>query len=159
MVRWNSCSSPFQLQPEPNPPLWLFFGDASSSGTHTTHKHKQVFELYSSFSRLYLIKICYFTLILLHSLSLLVHKSPPSVHIAHHVIKWQNFVSGFVSSFVGGFVSGRAFLTLPKTVICSWRNDSSEERVVLLLTTIPKSKYVLYSEYYSYNSKISITIR
>ena len=91
MVRWNTCSSPFQFQPEPNPPLWLFLGDASSSGTHTIHKHEQVLELYCSLSRLYLIKICYFTLILMHSLSLLVHTSPPSVHIAHYVIKRQKF--------------------------------------------------------------------
>ena len=63
--------------------------------TYTTHKHKQVLELYSSFSRLYLIKICYFTLILMHSLSLLVHTSPTSVHIAHHVIKSQKFCKRF----------------------------------------------------------------
>ena len=55
--------------------------------THTAHKHKQVLELYSSVSRLYLIRICYFILILMNSLSLLVHTSPHSVHIAHHVIK------------------------------------------------------------------------
>ena len=51
--------TPFQLQPEPNPPLWLFLVDDSPSGTHTTHKHKQVLELYSSFSvsRLYSIHL------------------------------------------------------------------------------------------------------
>ena len=32
-------------------------------------------------------KDCYFTLILMQSLSLLVHTSSPSVYIAHHVIK------------------------------------------------------------------------
>ena len=75
---------------------FLFFMNFSKSlilfkslqRTHTAHKHKQVLELYSSFSRLYLIKICHFTLILMHSLSLLVHTSPPSVHIAHHGIKF-----------------------------------------------------------------------
>ena len=49
----------------------------------TNIKYKQVLEPYSSFPRLHLIKICYFTRILMHSLSLLVHTSPPSIHIAH----------------------------------------------------------------------------
>ena len=85
--------------------------------THTTHIYKQVLELYSSFSQLYLIRICYFTLFsCTHSHCLFTH------HLLQFILlitlsNDKKFVSGFVSAFVSSFVSGQAFLTLPTLFI------------------------------------------